>query len=205
LLAARRLDGGEQFFTRARDFRLLQSAEENAEIWGTGKPSWAMSSGSSARSPDVIITRFSPTQTNTHGHHTASAILALEAFQIGEMRRPFLSSSPRSTPGTKRILQNSGFGGAMAPRSAWMSPVRTLSSTCPTPRSPARARAMHKSPKARQLAGAGAVPAASRFTLLAGEPAATDIMDGRRHDVKRYNIADDIDGKIAAVTAKLRS
>jgi len=53
------------FHHRARDFGFSKSAEETLKIW-TGKPSWAMSSGSSATfQPDVIHHRFSPTQTNT--------------------------------------------------------------------------------------------------------------------------------------------
>ncbi|MFX5991205.1 hypothetical protein ABTF02_18510, partial [Acinetobacter baumannii] len=32
--------------------------------------------------PDVIVTRFSPSPGGTHGHHTASAVLAIEAFKL---------------------------------------------------------------------------------------------------------------------------
>ncbi|MCB9649781.1 MAG: PIG-L family deacetylase [Deltaproteobacteria bacterium] len=79
LLAARRLDGARQFFTRARDFGYSKSAEEALGQWGKeavlGDVVWAIR----RFRPDVIITRFTEDPPN-HGHHTASAILAREAF-----------------------------------------------------------------------------------------------------------------------------
>ncbi len=80
LLAARRLDGAEQFFTRARDFGYSKSAEETLRIWGKDRiledVVWVLRSFR----PDVIVTRFSPVPSETHGQHTASAQLAVEAF-----------------------------------------------------------------------------------------------------------------------------
>ena len=81
LLAARRVDGAEQFFTRARDFGYSKSPEETLRIWGReavlADVVWVIR----RFRPDVIVTRFSPEVTDTHGHHTASAQLALAAFQ----------------------------------------------------------------------------------------------------------------------------
>ncbi|MGB8296807.1 MAG: PIG-L family deacetylase [Polyangia bacterium] len=81
LLAARRIDGAEQFFTRARDFGYSKTAEETLRIWGKdavlADVVWVIR----RFRPDIIITRFSPELTDTHGHHTASAQLALEAFR----------------------------------------------------------------------------------------------------------------------------
>ena len=80
LLAARRIDGAEQFFTRARDFGYSKSPDETLRIWGKdavlADVVWVIR----RFRPDVIITRFSPEPSDTHGHHTASAMLALEAF-----------------------------------------------------------------------------------------------------------------------------
>lgn len=80
LLAARRIDHGQQFFTRANDFGFSKSVEETLRIWDRDKiladTVWAIRSFR----PDVIATRFSPEDMETHGHHTASAQLALEAF-----------------------------------------------------------------------------------------------------------------------------
>jgi LmbE family N-acetylglucosaminyl deacetylase len=80
LLAARRLDGAEQFFTRARDFGYSKNPEETLRIWGKQAVLGDVVLVIRRFRPDVIITRFSPEPTDTHGHHTASAQLALEAF-----------------------------------------------------------------------------------------------------------------------------
>jgi LmbE family N-acetylglucosaminyl deacetylase len=81
LLAARRLDGAEQFFTRARDFGFSKSPEETMRIWGREAVLADVVSVIRRFRPDVIITRFPPERTDTHGHHTASAMLAVEAFR----------------------------------------------------------------------------------------------------------------------------
>jgi LmbE family N-acetylglucosaminyl deacetylase len=80
LLAARRLDGAEQFFTRARDFGYSKNPEETLAIWGKDAVLADVVQVIRRFRPDVIVTRFSPELTDTHGHHTASAQLALEAF-----------------------------------------------------------------------------------------------------------------------------
>jgi LmbE family N-acetylglucosaminyl deacetylase len=80
LLAARRIDGAEQFFTRARDFGFSKNPEETLRLWGKDAVLADVVAVIRRFRPDVIITRFSPEPAETHGHHTASAILALEAF-----------------------------------------------------------------------------------------------------------------------------
>jgi LmbE family N-acetylglucosaminyl deacetylase len=81
LLAARRLDHGQQFFTRAVDFGFSKSAAETLRIWDRDKILADIVFTIRRFKPDVIVTRFSPDDDKTHGHHTASAILAREAFQ----------------------------------------------------------------------------------------------------------------------------
>jgi LmbE family N-acetylglucosaminyl deacetylase len=81
LLAARRLDHGQQFFTRAVDFGFSKSAAETLRIWDRDKILADIVWTIRRFRPDVIVTRFSPDDDKTHGHHTASAILAREAFQ----------------------------------------------------------------------------------------------------------------------------
>ncbi|MFL6598125.1 MAG: PIG-L family deacetylase [Chthoniobacterales bacterium] len=80
LLEARRIDHGKQFFTRAIDFGFSKTADETMRIWDHDKiladVVWVIRKFR----PDVIVTRFSPEDQLTHGHHTASAILAREAF-----------------------------------------------------------------------------------------------------------------------------
>ncbi len=80
LLDARRIDHARQFFTRALDFGFSKTAKETLHIWDHDKiladVVWVIRNFR----PDVIVTRFSPEDDKTHGHHTASAILATEAF-----------------------------------------------------------------------------------------------------------------------------
>src|SRR5204862_5931963 len=80
LLDARRVDHATQFFTRAIDFGFSKTADETMRIWDHDKiladVVWIIRKFR----PDVIVTRFSPEDQLTHGHHTASAILAREAF-----------------------------------------------------------------------------------------------------------------------------
>lgn len=83
LLEARKTDGGEQWFTRANDFGYSKSPEETLEFWGKEEilsdVVWAIRNFK----PDVIITRFSHEHfQGNHGHHTGSAILAYEAFDL---------------------------------------------------------------------------------------------------------------------------
>ncbi len=80
LLQARRVDGAEQYFTRANDFGFSKSTEEALQVWDREKVLadvvWVIRN----LRPDVIITRFPPTAQAGHGHHSASAVLAEEAF-----------------------------------------------------------------------------------------------------------------------------
>jgi LmbE family N-acetylglucosaminyl deacetylase len=88
LLAARRLDHGRQFFTRAVDFGFSKTAEETLRIWDRDKVLSDIVWIIRRFRPDVVVTRFSPDDEKTHGHHTASAILAREAFQAaGDPKR----------------------------------------------------------------------------------------------------------------------
>ncbi|MEO8884482.1 MAG: PIG-L family deacetylase [Mucilaginibacter sp.] len=82
LLAARRVDGAEQFFTRANDFGFSKGPEETLKIWDKekvlGDVVWVIRKFR----PDVIICRFATDGSGGHGHHTSSAILAQEAFTL---------------------------------------------------------------------------------------------------------------------------
>jgi LmbE family N-acetylglucosaminyl deacetylase len=81
LLAARRIDGGEQFFSRANDFGYSKEPEETFEIWNKEEILSDVVLAIRKFKPDVIINRFNHrTPGTTHGHHTASAILSVEAF-----------------------------------------------------------------------------------------------------------------------------
>lgn len=82
LLEARKIDGGKQFFTRALDFGYSKSPAETFKIWNKNTilsdVVWIVRKFK----PDVIIARFPETGEGGHGHHTASAILASEAFDL---------------------------------------------------------------------------------------------------------------------------
>lgn len=80
MMAARRMDGAEQFFSRAFDFGFTKSTDEALKTWNKEKilsdAVWVIRKFQ----PDVIITRFPPDSRAGHGHHSASAVLAHEAF-----------------------------------------------------------------------------------------------------------------------------
>lgn len=81
LLKARSYDGGKQYFSRALDFGYSKSAEESFELWGKDELMHDLVQMIRQFQPDVIITRFPPDERAGHGHHTASAMLAIEAFK----------------------------------------------------------------------------------------------------------------------------
>jgi len=80
LLAARRIDGGEQFFTRAIDFGYSKSSDEALEKWGRERVLGDMVRIIRSFRPDVLISRFGPDDSGGHGHHNAVGHLAPEAF-----------------------------------------------------------------------------------------------------------------------------
>lgn len=83
LLAARRIDGGEQFFTRANDFGYSKHPDETLEIWNKAAVLKDVVAVIRKFKPDVIINRFNhKTPGSTHGHHTSSAVLSVEAFDL---------------------------------------------------------------------------------------------------------------------------
>lgn len=90
LLAARRIDGGEQMFTRANDFGYSKHPDETLKIWNEEEVLkdvvWAIRKFR----PDVIINRFDHrTPGSTHGHHTSSAILSVKAFDLAAQKDVF--------------------------------------------------------------------------------------------------------------------
>lgn len=80
LLAARRIDGAEQFFSRVNDFGFSKTPEETLKFWNKDKVLGDMIWVIRKFRPDVMICRFPTTGEGGHGNHTASAILAQEAF-----------------------------------------------------------------------------------------------------------------------------
>jgi LmbE family N-acetylglucosaminyl deacetylase len=92
LLAARRIDGGRQFFSRAVDFGFSRDYRQTLRIWDRQQVLSDIVRVIRQFRPDVLITRFSPIPGSTHGHHTASTVLAREAFKV--------AGDPKAYPGT---------------------------------------------------------------------------------------------------------
>jgi LmbE family N-acetylglucosaminyl deacetylase len=82
LLRARDMDGAEQFFSRAVDFGYTKSPQETFKFWNKEKMLSDVVWVIRKFKPDVIVTRFPVTGEGRHGQHTASAILAIEAFEL---------------------------------------------------------------------------------------------------------------------------
>src|SRR4051794_29935229 len=112
LLAAREIDGAEQFFTRAIDFGFTRTADETLKKWGHDRilsdVVWVVR----RYRPDVILLGFSGTPRDGHGQHQTSAILGKEAFTA--------AADPKMFPEqlkyvqvwqAKRLVQAAGFGG----------------------------------------------------------------------------------------------
>jgi LmbE family N-acetylglucosaminyl deacetylase len=109
LLAARRIDGGEQFFTRANDFGYSKSADETFAIWNKTEVMSDVVAVFRQYQPDVVITRFPPDERAGHGHHTASAILAQEAFDLAADPKAFTDKvKPYGIWQPKRLYTNTG-------------------------------------------------------------------------------------------------
>src|SRR5262250_57490 len=115
LLAARRVDGGRQYFTRAKDFGYSKNAEETLTVWDRQAILCDIVRVIREFRPDVIITRFSPQPAPTHGHHTASAVLAVEAFKLAADPAAFREQLRELKPWqARRIVHNVGRGAAAA-------------------------------------------------------------------------------------------
>jgi LmbE family N-acetylglucosaminyl deacetylase len=187
LLAARRLDGGRQYFTRAKDFGFSKDFQETLRIWDRQAVLADIVRVIRSFRPDVIMTRFSPQPGNTHGHHTASTVLAIEAFKLAGDPRAFPEQLGELTLWQpKRILHNIGMrgGGADAVGGDRAGAVQIeVDGNDPVlgesfASIAARSRAMHKT----QGFDVGEPPGGWRktelFLTLGGEPAIHDILDG---------------------------
>ncbi len=186
LLAARRLDGARQYFSRAIDFGFSKAAEETLAVWDRQQVLADMVRVIRTFRPDVLVSRFALPANGGggHGHHTASAVLALEAFGLAGDPAAFraeLADLPPWQP--KRIVWNGyNFGGATPPAPGTPG-VFTLEVGDYDPLSgesageiAALSRTMHRSQGMGSLGSRGAF--SEWFQHLAGEPASTDLLDG---------------------------
>ncbi len=183
LLAARAIDGAEQFFTRAIDFGFSKSSDETMTLWGRDAILSDIVWTIRTFRPDVIVTRFPLDARGGHGHHQASAILAKEAFAAAADPKRFPEQVRVAPPWrAKRILWN-----AFRPDTGKRDPnlpklltvdlgaYNVLLGNSYTELS-AASRSMHKSQGFGAAERRGPVP--NFLELLDGEPATADLFDG---------------------------
>jgi LmbE family N-acetylglucosaminyl deacetylase len=184
LLAARRIDGAEQMFTRAIDFGYSKNPEETLAIWGhdavLADVVWAIR----RFQPDVIVTRFPTNGDGGHGHHTASAMLAEEAFTAAADPAKFPDQLKYVSPWqAKRIFWNRFSFRPLDPNDpALANSLRIdLGTFNPTlgrayTEIAAESRSEHKSQGFGSAERRGSI--VNYFDLRAGEPATKDLYEG---------------------------
>jgi LmbE family N-acetylglucosaminyl deacetylase len=188
LLAARQLDGGRQFFSRARDFGYSKDYRQTLTKWDHQQVLADIVRVIRTFRPDIVITRFPPEPSATHGHHTASSALAIEAFRLAGDPKAFPEQLDHLAPWQpKRILWNGygpGLGGSAAavPETALK---LAIDGTDPVTGAPfgvlaAKSRSMHRTQGFANfsVASAGSGPRVESFQSLDGQPMGADIMDG---------------------------
>ncbi|HEV2481353.1 MAG TPA: PIG-L family deacetylase [Puia sp.] len=203
MLAARRVDGAEQFFSRAFDFGFTKSTEEALKTWGEQKilsdAVWVIRKFQ----PDVIITRFPPDARAGHGHHSASAVLAHEAFLEAADPTKFPEQFQYGVKPWKatRILWNTfNFGGNNTTSEDQLkidvgafNPILGKSYG----EIAAESRTNHKSQGAALTPARGSFD--EYFSLVDGEPAHTDPMDGVETSWRRVPGGERIEGMVGQV------
>lgn len=185
LLAARRIDGAEQYFTRAIDFGFSKTAEETLRKWGREEVLsdvvWAIR----VFRPDVIVLRFSGTPRDGHGHHQASAILGREAFDAAADANRFPEQLKHVEPWqAKRVLFNLfTFTRSMEEQAAATPNRIELELGAYDPllgysygEIAGISRSMHRSQGFGSAERKG--PMKAYLTVIAGEPAASDPLEG---------------------------
>jgi len=180
LLAARRLDGAQQRFTRMRDFGYSKSASETLDTWGHDEALADVVWVVRTFQPDVIITRFDEKPPN-HGHHTASAILAREAFSAAAdpLRFPGQLALGATTWQATRLVYNvPNWRDEPPPEGALKLDVGAYDTRLGLSYGElaALSRSNHQSQGFGVPGERGSV--IERFVTLAGPPAKTDILEG---------------------------
>lgn len=203
LLAARRIDGAEQYFTRARDFGFSKSVDETLALWEHELVLADAVYVIRTLRPDLIITRFPLEAGGTHGHHTASARLAVEAFNA--------AADPKFHPEwpvwkAKRVVWNAWSPDRMAklPEGSvqWDSSLFSPLLGESYGEMAARSRSQHKSQ------GFGAAPlhegSVENFAPLAGDAAKTSLFDGLDTTWKRVPGAETLTATLQKAIAEFQ-
>lgn len=185
LLAARRVDHGRQFFTRAIDFGFSKTPEETLRFWDRNQVLGDVVRVIRQFRPDVIVTRFPiPPGSGGHGHHTASGILAVEAFDLAGDPKAFPEQLTQGLTvwQPKRVVWNSfsgRSGGLDGPTIkldiAGKDPVTGDSFGTIANRS----RGMHKTQGLGQFSGRTADgPSIQSFMTLKGDAPTSELFEG---------------------------
>lgn len=216
LLAARRLDTGRQFFTRAIDFGYSKTPEETLAFWDKREVLGDVVRIIRQFRPDVIVTRFPvPPGSGGHGHHTASAMLAVEAFKLAGDPHAYPEQLAQGlTPWQpRRVLWNVfRFGAdAKAPLPLPGTPFSEdiAGTDAASGREFGQIAALSRSQHKTQGLGGFALrprtgPNGQSFLLLAGEPATSDLMDGVDTTWKRYPGGEAIDAALEKIIADFK-
>lgn len=185
LLAARRIDGAVQFFTRANDFGFSKTPDETFRIWDRTAVLSDVVRVIRRFRPDVIVTRFSTEPGTTHGHHTASAILAVEAFSMAGDPEAFpeqLALDGLQAWQPTRVLWNSFSAGMRSGNRETSAVALQVDSGAYNAflgesfgEIAARSRTQHKSQGFGSVANRAS--GSDSFTVVAGKPANHDIFD----------------------------
>ncbi len=208
LLAARRQDGAEQYFSRAFEFGFSKSAEEALRIWNKEKiladAVWVIRQ----YQPDVIIARFPGDARAGHGHHAASSIIASEAFIAAADPKRFPEQLKYGVQPwqAKRLLWNTfNFGGANTTSNdqfkldvGGYNPLLGKSYG----EIGGEARSMHKSQGEGRPRRRG--PSIEYFTTLGGDAPQTSLMDGVDISWNRIKGGVAIQEKIAKVISNYK-
>jgi LmbE family N-acetylglucosaminyl deacetylase len=183
LLAARRVDGAAQLFTRAVDFGYSKSPQETLAIWGKDAVLADTVRAIRAFRPDVVVTIFPTTGEGGHGQHTASALLAAEAFHAAGDPARFPDQLGTLAPWTpKRLLWDAWDPNTQGPPkpAPGRTPADVGAYNAVLGKSYAEigaiADAMHESQGNGYVPPRGAY--VEQFQLLDGDPAARDLFDG---------------------------
>jgi LmbE family N-acetylglucosaminyl deacetylase len=206
LLTARKIDGAEQFFTRAIDFGFTKTADETFSKWGRERTLsdivWVIRS----YRPDVMMTVFSGTPADGHGQHQVSALLGREAFEAAADPTRFPEQLKYVSVWKPRRLLGGGFGFGPSPaaggaaRDPLSPPPAGFGAGGPQPQAAASgpsmetnafdpilgfsyeelatiSRGMHHSQGIPGLRRVGGA-GTSTFRVLAGDPATRDAFEG---------------------------
>lgn len=204
LLAARKIDHGEQFFTSAFDFGFSKTSEETFNFWDKDQvlreAVWIIRKFR----PDVIITRFPPDARGGHGHHQASAILAHEAFLAAADPTRFPEQLTQVKPWqAARLLWNTYNFGNQNTINENQLQVEIGQYNPLTGKSYGEIAADSRSSHKSQGFGSAAQVGKSKeyFEFIAGKPAKIDIFEGIDQSWSRIGKGKIISDKIKAINA----